>query len=105
MAVRVGRRGAAGQAARVAGGRGARATPGARVELVGESRALPYWRCLATLKAELVEHERYATRAAAIASIGDYIDNFYNLKRRHSRLAYMSPIEFELKTYVTALTA
>ncbi|KYF77152.1 hypothetical protein BE17_39845 [Sorangium cellulosum] len=27
------------------------------------------------------------------------------LKRRHSRLAYMSPIEFELKTYVTALAA
>ncbi|WP_437819458.1 IS3 family transposase [Sorangium sp. So ce1078] len=48
----------------------------------------------ATLKAELFEHERYPTRAAAIASIGDYIDNFYDLKRRHSRLAYMSPIEF-----------
>ncbi|WP_433937642.1 IS3 family transposase [Sorangium cellulosum] len=59
----------------------------------------------ATLKAELVEHERYPTRAAAIASIRDYIENFYNLKRRHSRLAYMSPIEFELKTYVTAFAA
>ncbi|WP_437492351.1 IS3 family transposase [Sorangium sp. So ce1014] len=59
----------------------------------------------ATLKAELVEQERYPTRAAAIASIGDYIENFYNLKRRHSRLAYMSPIEFELKTYVTAFAA
>ena len=59
----------------------------------------------ATLKLELVEHERYPTRAAAIASIGDYIENFYNLKRRHSRLAHMSPIEFELKTYMTALAA
>ncbi|XXV26169.1 IS3 family transposase [Sorangium sp. So ce1389] len=59
----------------------------------------------ATLKAELVEHERHPTRAAAITSIGDYIENFYNLKRRHSRLAYMSPIEFELKTYVTAFAA
>ncbi|WP_437850754.1 hypothetical protein [Sorangium sp. So ce363] len=51
--------------------------------------------------------ERYRTRAAAIASIGDYdyIDNFYNLKRRHSRLAYMSPIELELTTYVAALAA
>ncbi|AUX42268.1 uncharacterized protein SOCE26_036980 [Sorangium cellulosum] len=47
----------------------------------------------------------HPTRAAAIASIGDYIENFYNLKRRHSRLAYMSPLEFELKTYVTALAA
>ncbi|WP_437607919.1 IS3 family transposase [Sorangium sp. So ce834] len=59
----------------------------------------------ATLKTELVEHERYPTRAAATASVRDYIDNFYNLKRRHSRLAYMSPIEFELKTYVTARAA
>ncbi|WP_437776943.1 IS3 family transposase [Sorangium sp. So ce1097] len=59
----------------------------------------------ATLKVELVEHERYPTRAAAIASIGDYIESFYNLKRRHSRLAYMSPIEFELRTYVTAFAA
>ncbi|WP_437935820.1 IS3 family transposase [Sorangium sp. So ce341] len=57
----------------------------------------------ATLKAEVVEYERYPTRAAAVASIRSYIDNFYNLKRRRSQLAYMSPIEFELKTYVTAL--
>ncbi|XXX76101.1 integrase core domain-containing protein [Sorangium sp. So ce134] len=53
---------------------------------------------VATLKAELVEHERYPTRAAAVASIRDYIDSFYSLKRRHSRVAYMSPIEFESKT-------
>ncbi|KYF75460.1 transposase [Sorangium cellulosum] len=59
----------------------------------------------ATLKLELVEHERYPTRAAAVASIRGHIENFYNLKRRHSRLAYMSPNEFELKTYVTALAA
>ncbi|XXU81011.1 transposase [Sorangium sp. So ce1151] len=57
------------------------------------------------LKVELVEQERYPTRAAAIASIGDYMENFYNLKRRHSRLDYMSPIEFELRTYVTAFAA
>ncbi|XXU86561.1 IS3 family transposase [Sorangium sp. So ce1099] len=56
----------------------------------------------ATLKAELVEYERYPTREDATASVRDYIDNFYNLKRRHSRLAYMSPTEFELKTYVAA---
>ena len=59
----------------------------------------------ATLKAELVEHERYPTRAAAIASIGGYIDDFYNLTRRHSRLAYMSPIELDLKTRMAAIAA
>ncbi|WP_438035766.1 IS3 family transposase [Sorangium sp. So ce204] len=58
-----------------------------------------------TLKAELVEHERYPTRAAAIAAVGGYIDDFDDLKRRHSRLAYMSPIELELRTYVAALAA
>jgi transposase InsO family protein len=50
----------------------------------------------ATLKGELIDHEHYPTRTAAIASIGDYIDNFYNPVRRHSSLGYVSPIEFEL---------
>jgi putative transposase len=51
----------------------------------------------ATIKGELVDHEAYATRAAATASIGDYIDAFYNTQRRHSTIGYVSPIEFELK--------
>jgi transposase InsO family protein len=51
----------------------------------------------ATIRAELVDHERYATRAAAMKSIGDYIDNFYNAERRHSYLGYLNPIEFELR--------
>lgn len=50
----------------------------------------------ATLKGELVDHEKYPTRAAAIASIGDYIDKFYNPVRRHSSIGYVSPIAFEL---------
>jgi hypothetical protein len=44
----------------------------------------------------LVDNERYPSRAAAIESIGDYIDNFYNVERRGSYLGYLSPIEFEL---------
>ena len=51
----------------------------------------------ATIKGELIDHETYATRADAIASIGDYIDGFYNPQRRHSALGYVSPMEFELK--------
>ena len=50
-----------------------------------------------TLKGELTDHETYATRASAVASIGDYIDGFYNIERRHSALDYINPIEFELK--------
>ena len=51
-----------------------------------------------TLRAELVDHERYVTRAAADASLGDYIENFYNVERRHSSLGYINPIEFELRS-------
>jgi putative transposase len=40
----------------------------------------------ATPRAELVDDERYPTRDAAMRSIGDYIDNFYNVERRHSHL-------------------
>jgi transposase InsO family protein len=51
----------------------------------------------ATIKGEMIDHEDYQTRAAAIAAIGDYIDRFYNPCRRHSAIGYVSPIEFELK--------
>jgi transposase InsO family protein len=49
----------------------------------------------ATLKKELVHHEDYQTRAQARASIVEYIEMFYNPKRRHSSLGYLSPAEFE----------
>jgi transposase InsO family protein len=52
----------------------------------------------ATLRAELVNHQRYETHNAAVISIGDYIDNFYNIERRHSFLGYLNPIEFELRS-------
>lgn len=52
----------------------------------------------ATLRAELVDHEHYAARYEAKLSIGDYIDNFYNVERRHSSLGYLNPIEFELRS-------
>lgn len=51
----------------------------------------------ATLRAELVDHEYFETRDEALAAIGDYIDNFYNVERRHSHLGYLNPIEFELR--------
>ena len=48
-----------------------------------------------TLKTELVHHEHYATRDAARASIFEYIEVFYNRKRLHSALGYVSPEVFE----------
>lgn len=51
-----------------------------------------------TLKTELVDHELYTTHETAMRSIEEYIDNFYNIERRHSFLDYLNPIEFELRS-------
>jgi putative transposase len=59
----------------------------------------------ATLRAELLDHERYETHTDATLSIGDYIDGFYNPQRRHSHAGNISPIEFELRAQVAALAA
>ena len=59
----------------------------------------------ATLKTELTDAMNYPTRAAAIASITDYLETFYNDARRHSHLGYVSPVEFELRTQVKAFAA
>jgi len=59
----------------------------------------------ATIKGELIDHETYATHAAAITAIEDYIDSFYNPCRRHSSIGYATPIEFELKAQIAALAA
>jgi transposase InsO family protein len=48
-----------------------------------------------TLKRELVHHESYADLAAARRSLFEYIEVFYNRRRRHSTLGYRSPAEFE----------
>lgn len=50
-----------------------------------------------TLKTELVDHEDYLTRTAAKQSLFEYIEVFYNRKRRHSYLNYVSPEEYEAK--------
>jgi putative transposase len=49
----------------------------------------------ATLKKELVHHEDYATREEARASIFEYIEVFYNNKRLHSSLGYVTPAAYE----------
>ena len=53
-----------------------------------------------TLKRELVYHRHYATREEATQDIFEYIEVFYNRRRRHSTLGYYSPAEFEARTAV-----
>ena len=47
-----------------------------------------------SLKNERVHHMRYATRAEAKQDLFEYIEVFYNRKRRHSALGYRSPADF-----------
>ena len=49
-----------------------------------------------TLKVERVNDRDYWTREEAQSDIIDYIERFYNRKRRHSYLGYVSPVEYEL---------
>ena len=44
---------------------------------------------------ERVFRSKYKTRDEARADIFDYIERFYNPRRRHSTLNGLSPIEFE----------
>jgi hypothetical protein len=47
-----------------------------------------------SLKNERVHGTRYSTRAEAEADLFDYIELFYNHRRRHSTLGYASPTKF-----------
>ncbi len=51
----------------------------------------------ATLKTELVHDARWPTRGAATAALATYIEGWYNRRRRHSTLDYLSPAEYELR--------
>lgn len=48
-----------------------------------------------SLKTERVDRKTYRSRSEARADVFDYIERFYNPRRRHSTLGYISPIEFE----------
>jgi transposase InsO family protein len=49
----------------------------------------------ATIKGELLEHRSWPSHAAARAAIFDYIEGWYNIRRRHSTLGYLSPAAYE----------
>ena len=51
----------------------------------------------ATLECELIDRSTWKRRYEARMAVFDYIEGFYNPKRRHSALAYLSPVNFELR--------
>ena len=54
-----------------------------------------------TLKTERTARKVYRSRNQARADVFDFIERFYNPKRRHSTIGYLSPIEFERRAEVT----
>ena len=50
-----------------------------------------------TLKIERTAGKKYRTRDQARADVFDYIERFYNPRRRHSTLGYISPLDYEDK--------
>jgi putative transposase len=49
----------------------------------------------ATLECELLDRQRFATPAEARLAVFDFIEGWYNPRRRHSALDYLSPMMFE----------
>ena len=58
-----------------------------------------------TLKRELVHRESYATREEARRSLFEYIEVFYNRRRLHSTLGYLSPVQYEERRKLPQLSA
>ena len=50
-----------------------------------------------SLKTERAARKVYRPRDDARADVFDYIERFYNPGRRHSKLGYLSPVEFEAR--------
>lgn len=53
----------------------------------------------ATLETELLDRQSWPTRPTLRSAIFEYIEAFYNRRRRHSTLGYLSPAAFERRWY------
>ncbi len=57
-----------------------------------------------TLKVELIHRRKYKTRDEAKRSIFEYVEMYYNRKRAHSTLGYLSPFEYERQATLSKQT-
>ena len=60
---------------------------------------------IATLKTELVHRRRFPDREVARSAIFEYLEGFYNRRRLHSALSYLSPADYEEATMEGAAVA
>src|SRR5436309_11486357 len=51
----------------------------------------------ATLECELLDRRRFKTQAEGRIAVFEFIEGFYNPRRRHSSLGYLSPVNFECR--------
>jgi len=54
----------------------------------------------ATLKKDLIHRRSWPTKADARTAVFEYIETFYNRRRRHSLLGMRSPADFENGTHI-----
>ena len=59
----------------------------------------------ASLKKDLIHRRSWPTKAEARTALFEYIEAFYNRRRRHSTLGMLSPLEFENRTLMTGGTS
>jgi putative transposase len=50
-----------------------------------------------TMQIELLNRKKWKTRIELANAIFEFIEVFYNRQRRHSKIGYISPVEFEVK--------
>jgi len=55
----------------------------------------------ASLKKDLIHRRAWPTKAEARTAIFDYVEAFYNRRRRHSVLGMLSPVDYENGTLRT----
>ena len=54
-----------------------------------------------TLKVELIHRMKFRTREEAKTRIFEYVEMYYNRKRAHSTLGYLSPFEYEKRSLLS----
>jgi hypothetical protein len=57
----------------------------------------------ATLECELLDRQRFKTQTEARSAVFTFIEGFYNPRRRHSSIGYLSPIDYERRHLSTAI--